>query len=245
MKNGYFLTVITVFMVFSCIMLKASYIPVNISKEQYPELTKWVAKHRCPQNIEQNKAEHFLKKNEYSRIINAERMKKVIQTYKLDQLCVANKYLCEKDGHFHVLSENIVANNKEHTTLSLTQMKQLFTLALETGFRDWGADNVVLNSDGILTFIDTEDESFSFWSTEHEVKKTGFPNDCKGNFVVSLSEYLPSMQADAHTWYSNTMAQLLATQDGKTKTSILPDNSKYDASDIDIAKVKKEILRLN
>lgn len=212
---------------------------VEIDAAQYPELTKFVNKFRCPNDIK--RSECHLKYSQIDRIINAARMKKCIEINELDHLRVADKCLYPSvDNELLVLSQTVAfkPGDRENAKLSLSEVQQLVKLAEETGFRDW-ARNFDWDINNKLTFFDTENNSFAIGMIRG-VKGMELPAHCKFNFVASLAIYRDSMKPDAQKFFNERLNYLLNSDEGKKEAPRLPLNQKYDDSQINFEKVKEE-----
>lgn len=104
-----------------------------------------------------------------SRIINAYRMKRLIDRYGLNLLAVPKKYIYFLNDHWRVFTEYIEPDKLAEKKLSDEQLKQMATFVEETGYEDFGCPlkgptgnfgRNIISKDGKLFFIDTEDLSF-------------------------------------------------------------------------------------
>lgn len=220
--------------------------PIVIDPKEYPELTKFIEKYKCSANDTQNKHYHYSKPNQIDRIINAERMRKIIEHNKLDHLRVADKclYICP-DNELNVLSKNInpKRNRPRDQKLSLTEVQQLVTLAENTGFRDW-VGNFDWDSNGKLAFYDTENDAFKIGRIRG-VEGMELPAHCKFNFIASLAVYRASMEPAAQKWFDKKLSEVLNSEEGKMAAPMLPFNTQYDKDcGIDFEQVKKEYNEL-
>lgn len=239
----------------------------EINSETYPELSKFVIKHRCPAGIEKMIVEQltykdtmnqsflnlpyiFIKGAAFDRLINAERMKRCIEMNYLDCLSVAQKYLY-KNGDFWGVAALRVDTQDCLLALSLAEVQQLFILAMETGYRDWKFHcdihqkqyrNLMYDKQGCIVCIDTEDLSFEIIGHCH-YWPTVVPHDCKANYAMSLLYHKDYMQPEAKAWIENKVVEVLKQADAFTKCLSLPLNTKYDDPNINIKSVKKEFKR--
>lgn len=216
-----------------------------IDSARYPELAKFAKKHSGSIDA----ARDIYKKGlEIDRIDNADRMKKVIATYKLDHLGVAQKYLsCTGTGQCDVIAEGVVEAKqddsfffwKKEKLLSLIEVQQLVKFVEETGFRDWGrADPNLLRDDkGKLIFIDTENSSFF---RQHSDEK--LPKPCKAVYVLNLGHYYYSqMEPEAQKWFQEKVDELSKSPEGVAEYKPLHVNKQYEAPEYDLIKVKTEL----
>lgn len=214
--------------------------PEGAELRRYPELEKFMTKHRCSTDDESNQTQHHVK-YDINRIINAERMKQVIAQEKLDRLQVAEKCLCKTGaGRFDVLSKQVsfTSQRPNDGKLSLIETQQLATLAEKTGFRDW-VGNFDWDTTGRLVIYDTENDSFVVGRVRG-VQGYELPAHCKFNFVASLMVYQHCMVPEAQEWLSERLTELLDSKEGVSEVVILPSNSAYDIN-VDFEKVKEQL----
>ena len=113
----------------------------DVDAVKYPEFAKFVKKYRCSAEIEQqvkNNAQHqkrvqdsvsrytsipfYNKGPRIDRIINAERMKKVIEINKLDRLAVPDKCLCHMyEDEWNVIAKKVTTDDEEPLNISLLE----------------------------------------------------------------------------------------------------------------------------
>lgn len=146
-------------------------IPGNLKPTEYPNLTKFIALHRCSREFESLQDEHFIKGDQIDRIINAKRLERVIAQEKLDSLKVPHKCLIkDENGNYRVLSENLNWENRAHrfkkNQISLTEVKQLATLTEKTAYTDLHAGNIGRTKTGQIAICDTENQSFILKGTQ-------------------------------------------------------------------------------
>jgi hypothetical protein len=111
----------------------------------------------------------YTKKDDIIRILNAQQMKTCFQKLRLHHLDVTNKYIGKSDKGWIVFSQEVEGHPLTKLTPPPVQFnkeiaEQLYTLAQETGFCDWGhaAPNWILrHSDNCLVCIDTDVDAFS------------------------------------------------------------------------------------
>lgn len=224
----------------------------NVDAAKYPEFAKFVKKYRCSAEIEQQVGEALYKIKFYDgvseyllipfynkgaridRIINAHRMKKVIEINKLDHLAVPDKCLC----HMYADEWNVIAKkvkrNKGEFKISLEQAQQLATLAQETGYGDFHLGNILHDDQHKIVIIDTEDRSYRY---------SGYELACLEEFIARGYLRKEDLQ-----WLHDKI------ESGKTIPNILwrilfgptplSGNSQYDDADIDLKKVKQEFAQL-
>jgi len=234
----------------------------DIDDQLYPELSKFVIKHRCPAGIEeiilhqlslkdrlinhyQNSSYIIIKGQAFDRLVNAERMRKCIEMHNLNLLTVPLKYLY-KDGDVWGVAVLQSDTSDSLINFSLQEVKQIFVLAMETGYRDWKFDcplkdyrNFFYDKNGRIVCIDTEDLSFQVTGHCHEWPKY-VPHDCKANYAMSILHYKECMQPEALTWVTQKVEEILQSPDAFKKCLSLPFNTKYDDPSINIAQVKQE-----
>lgn len=235
-------------------------IPQNSELKNYPELAKFMATYRCPKELEDSscRPSHILKKNHpIDRLINAERMKHVIEKEKLHHLEVPDKCLCKKnndDNNFNLLSKRLEFKNGVTYALagtramdlddkfSLTEVQQLTILAEKTSFSDWPS-NLNRTTEHKLAIYDTE--RFSFWGGQHSrhIKLTQTADThTKYDIIHILGRYLEGhMEPNAKEWFDQKLRDLADSEDGKVEILPLQSNPTYD-SHIDFEQVKKDIV---
>lgn len=94
---------------------------------------------------------------QFDRVINAKIAEQVIKKHYLDLIGIPKKTILFDGNSWKVVTEKVDVD--EIRKLSLEQTKQLTTFILETGFQDFL--NILIDKNGKLFFIDTEDSSFS------------------------------------------------------------------------------------
>lgn len=174
----------------------------------------------------------FMKGSAIDRIVNAERMKKVIEINKLDCLKVADKCLAIRAGDLCVIGKEIKVGD-QNEKISVREVQQLVQFAKLTGYLDWQfGGNVMRDSDGKLVFIDTEDRSYLsyYFSNSHIV-------------MHILYSWLP-LDRNAFAWLRDEEKKL-NNEINEFKTTPLFGNPAYDAEiGIDFEAVKKEYVKL-
>lgn len=211
-------------------------IPLEVDPTLYPELAKFIAKFRCPGEVEANKNEHYLKEDQLERIINAERMKRFIEINNLYHLRVADKCLCKNGDRLDVLSQKVDFRLHD-SKLTLSQTQQLALLVENTGFRDWNG-NLGWGKDDKLVFFDTEDYAF-FLGRIRGSEEKNIPNQCKLVFFANIP-YYNHMEPDAQEWFKERRKNLFNSEEGVAEAQILPFNDKYDDPTINFEEVKRE-----
>ena len=124
----------------------------------------------------------YLKGTDLERIVNAAGMKRCIDLKNLTLLGVARKYVDKVGDNWMVFAEKISSPEGTHITLDL--VKQLITLAEETGFRDWN-ENWFWDGKKLVC-IDTDSASFFVGMVRGAKGRNDIPDHCKFNYVVSL-----------------------------------------------------------
>ena len=239
----------------------------EIDFQLYPELAKFAKKHRCPVDIEklileqlslkdrminhyQNSSYIIVKGQSFDRLVNAERMRKCIELNNLDLLTVSQKYLY-RDGNSWGVAALQADTQDRVISLSLPEAKQIFTLAMETGYRDWKFNCAVSQKDyrnffydkqGCIVCIDTEDLSFQVTGHNH-VWPNYVPHDCKANYAMSMLYYKDCMQPEALAWVTEKVEEILNSPDAFKEFLSLPLNTRYDDPAINIEKVKHEFWK--
>ena len=239
----------------------------DIDAQLYPDLAKFAKKHRCPAAIEkiildqlslkdrminhyQNSLFIVIKGQTFDRLVNAERMRKCIECHHLDLLTVSQKYLYRDGSSWGVAA--LQADTQDcAVNLSLPEVKQLFTLAMETGYRDWkldlGADdkdyrNFFYDENGCIICIDTEDLSFRVMGHDH-VWPQYVPHTCKANNAMSMLYYKDCMQPEAAAWVTKKAEEILKSSDAFKECLSLPFNTQYDDPALNIEKVKSDFAK--
>lgn len=235
-----FRKVFLLFVLGSAISLSADFVLPKDLFGKYPHLSKFVEKYACSEEVTKNKSSHHLKGGDISRIINAVRMRQCIKRNGLKHLRVADKcLLCENDS-IEVLSQkvNFREYNQEDAALSKEEVQELVCLAEETGFRDW-AQNFDWDTEGKITFYDTEDNSFVI-GMYRGVEGRDLPNHCKFNFAVSLMMYYSYMTPEAKEWYEKRLNDLLNSDEGTCQATMISKKTEYDDDAMNFEEVKKE-----
>lgn len=236
----------------SCIDILQKHVQIPLTEHQ--EVTKFIQKFALPSElnvlIEKNsqlkndiiKKQYgiikelpgvFLKGYDIARIINAERLRACIEQHNLDCLNVPRKYIRKINGQWQVFAELKYEGNL--LQLSLKEVQQLAKLTEETGYRDWGA-NLVRDTSGKLTFIDTEDFSFAIGLIRTEKLLT----NCKAQYVLSLFCYKAIMTPEALDWLKERYNYLCTHPEGTTQEPSITNSTKFDDQNIDFETVKRE-----
>ena len=232
----------------------------DIDAIKYPEFAKFVKKYRCSAEIEQQvqkedgnikhigndvyeyKEIPFMNKGRsIDRIINAERMKKVIAVHKLDRIDVPDKCLCKMHENDWNVIVGKVKQKKDRLDISLVETQQLSKLMEETLYLDTHSGNLMRGTQNEIIIIDTEDRSF-FRSG------TAFMGVFKKQYLRPLIEENCD-KGQSKEWLSDRMAL-----DNKIDIIFwrllygpmsLRNNRQYDDADIDFEKVKEEFAAFN
>jgi len=218
-------------------------IPGKFDEKKYPNLAKFVVMHRCSSELEAHRDQHFLKGDQIDRIINAERMKSVIEQEKLDLLEVPHKCLAKKsDGDYEVLSKKIERQNPENNELSLVEVQQLFEVSQITGFIDWSSSNVMRSLSGKIAFCDLEDGSFM--SRDLKKIKSQLSDAFSWSFLTGYMTPVFRFNDDVKKWIINKHKELESSFfTGNKSVRALKINRSYDKK-IDFEKVKQELADL-
>ena len=186
-------------------------------------------------------SEFFIKGSEIDRIINAERMKKIIELNKFDCLGVADKCLAFDGNSLCVVSKKIKLGDQAKK-ISLKEVKQLFKFAFETGYWDLQLGrNIIRDIDGKLVFVDTEDVSYNCRISPGNYNALF---DRKVNLIHYLLRYTYFMDNDAKKWLRVEYSKLQNSVEGQEYLILLPTNSQYDAEiGIDFNRVREEFFR--
>ena len=202
---------------------------------------------------------YISKDQNISRIINAIRMKKIIDIHNLDHLDVADKFLgnrFQSEGYVTIKAKRV--ESLPLRKFSLTDIQQLAQLAEKTGYSDWGGScwrlsNILINKNNQITFIDTEDKSFGHpghdISPEYRYNQSvpkisdeqcrAMPLGCKFKYITNLAKLYPVMEPKAQEWYSKRVKKLNSPEGFALQPRIY-DNIQYDDPEIDLQEVKKE-----
>jgi len=172
----------------------------------------------------------MIKGYDITRVINAQRMRRCIEMFNLDQLDVAQKYFY-KVGETWRIFACYVEPHSEQPLLNLIQVQQLAKLAEETGFRDW-YPNWYFDKRGKFTCIDMEDRSF-VGGPLNRTKGT------KAEFVKSLLRLEHDMEPEALQWLQDRITTLQNSPEGTVQCPRLMDNTQFDEPEINIVKVKQ------
>lgn|GEM_PF-2034102 len=231
----------------------------DIDTDLYPTLSLFVKKHRCPAELEkqiisqlsmkdvlsckvQGLPHVMIKGTSFDRLVNADRMRRCIEINNLDRLMVPQKYMY-KNGNDWGVAVLKVATSDRPMKFTLNDIKQLFILSIETGYRDWKFDcfhaeyrNFFYDTQGMIVCVDTEDLSYKVdgYGTQY------LPFDCKANYVSSLLCYKDNMDEDAFNWLSEKVKELLKSPDAFMEYLSLPYNTQYDDPTINIHQAKNE-----
>ena len=234
----------------------------DINALESPELTKFVHKYGCSLEVEDGMT-YISKDQNISRIINAIRMKKIIEIHNLDHLDVADKFLgnrFQSEGYVTIKAKRV--GSLPSRKFSLTDIQQLAQLAEKTGYSDWGGScwllsNILINKNNKITFIDTEDKSFghpghgispeyrhdSSAPTISVEQSQAMPLGCKFKYITNLAKLYPVMEPEAQAWYSKRVKKLNSPKGFVIQPRIY-DNVQYDDPEIDLQEVKKEWRKL-
>lgn len=167
----------------------------------------------------------YLKDNDISRMLNAQRLKNCIKEHNLHQLRVPNKYLQKINGEWTIIAEEITRNNS-NSKIDKETAQQIATLIKETGFADWHANNFLEGA-----FIDTEERSFL------RVYGTRRYHFALGS-LFKLSQYF---SPEASTYLGRVHQESRASVPPADE---VPPPEKYDDHDINFAKVAEEFEEL-
>lgn len=213
---------------------------------KYPELSKLVEMYRCSEQVLANQDAYVYKSSFHNsdqlhRIVNAERMKRMIEQEGLDRLYVPDKCICgfrrvftwKKEGDLMnrvivqeglggIMAKKIDGNlNDGWSRLSLIEVKQLAKLAEKTGYYDWHPGNYIRDSQGRLALIDTEDRSFMEKGSQYKFLRS--------LWYSRLGDY---MEPDAQKWLKSRIRELSETSDMSSNQVVgLKGNAELDAQD--------------
>ncbi len=161
----------------------------RIDAQKYPAFARFVTQHTLPEEYREavnhchksKEGYHFFvsdtpwkiedsslyfKGNDLSRIFNACRIKKCIETHGLNHLEVATKYVEKAGSEWKVFAQAVPGKPVRDCRFSKTTVEQLISFGQKTGFSDWGSNWVWNEERNTLVCIDTEDISFSFYPLE-------------------------------------------------------------------------------
>jgi len=101
------------------------------------------------------------------RVANAQKLKYVIDKYKLDLLSVPDKYLyhvpgrpeIESNENYLVIAKEVLGKQGRGQCINLQQVKQLCKIAVLAGHYDLHPANYVTTTDGKITIIDTDKQA--------------------------------------------------------------------------------------
>jgi len=171
------------------------------------------------------------------RIINAERMRKVIEENKLTTLSVPKKYIYKLGDSWEVFTEaaDTLKGKIPNGQLTAEEFKEIALLAKETCYKDWNYTNLRRNkSNGKLVVIDTEGRSFGGPGTR---KLDCISDICFGDRFRGLRN------KEAQDWCHDHWEHIKTTDDGHAVCTSLPYSTKYDDLDIDFEKARYEFER--
>ncbi len=148
----------------------------------------------------------YKKRDDIYRIISAQRMKKCIEKMKLHSLAVTEKYIGKNDAGWTVFSQEVKGHPLTQETpppvkFNKERAEQLYTLAQETGFCNWGSvnPNWILR-DNVLVCIDTDVDAFAeglFESLDELCSSWGsFFTEEAFNFLESKKNELADLNVD-------------------------------------------------
>ncbi len=180
--------------------------------------------------------EFFIKDEKIGRLINAERMRRVIENNNLIYLDVPQKYIYKSLNKIKILADTIEASDLGH--LSLQEVKAIVTFIEKTGYHDWHSANILRNiKTNKLTLIDTENNAFV---KNKEELGCFYREDSDGIFFLFENYMLPAMQENALSWFKTYLIER-KVEDVLSNFKPLPVNQEHDdAIGIDFEVVKAE-----
>jgi hypothetical protein len=169
--------------------------------------------------------------SEFSRIINAQRMKKLIQKNNFQYIMVPNEYIFFIGDEFMNIADKIKPYTITPTTIfQEDEIKELANFVAEIGYADFVGQNILKSSNGQWAFIDTEDEAFNMKSC----------NDVILN-LQNLRDYIGAnhMSADVLKWLNQKISIKKATlanniKSGTTESCGIKISKRTDLDDSDI-----------
>ncbi|HTM05714.1 MAG TPA: hypothetical protein VL201_00575 [Patescibacteria group bacterium] len=169
---------------------------------------------------------YFLKGGDTNRLLNAIRLKNLIEKENLTTLDVPEKYIYCKDDQCTVIAQFIESIEGQTVTPEIAE--QLLTVAEKTGFWNW-YNNIVPDKEGKLWFVDTEDIGFA------PVKNSvaDFPS---GTAVQSVGDLYNQVGGKKIRERLNV---LINDKEASTKV-ITPiyDNNTLDSEDFDLQEIR-------
>jgi hypothetical protein len=114
----------------------------------------------------------FVKEMEVDRVINAARMKKIIETSNFKHIAPLDKYFFFIGDRFRVVTHKI--QSVEWDNITASEIIELADCIVKTGYSDFDGINILKTTSGKWVFIDTEDYSFkacSYFDIEKSLRK--------------------------------------------------------------------------
>lgn len=155
---------------------------------------KWISYEKAIYNDKYQDFEtDFWAKDDLSRILNANLLKKYIEEKKFKYVDVPKKYIFFAGNKWKVMSQSIKNFDfKEKYTADKKQIEELLDIICKFGYWDFLGHNIVLDAESKkLFFIDTEDNAFLAAKIPDDEKRKIFSNaiyDIKNHLAQALDE---------------------------------------------------------
>lgn len=172
------------------------------------------------------------------RIINAEMLREVIKQNNLD-IELPNKYIYPNptNGKYEIFVERVSARPLGDEQLTLKEIQQLATLAVEARYTDFNKDNVLRNpKNNKLVIIDTEE--MSFYEGASKVRALEF-------LILRFDRGDLKVRKDARTWVFNYLRKLQNTDEGQEVVSLytLPRYNRLNISAENTKQLQRDLYK--
>jgi hypothetical protein len=195
--------------------------------------------------LEYNKKQdrfHVKSRLDFDRILNVERMKKLINQHHFKHITVPNKYIFFIGDGFLNIADKIKPYSQPYELISKDEIEELANFVEEIGYSDFTLYNLFKSSNGKWVFIDTENNSF----------KARLKGSCR-NAVSNLEELRHYLLEYSDRIGTNGMAQeaniWLNTKINNLETALVIDQHKQcsppvvQRTDLDDADINMEAVK--
>jgi len=190
----------------------------------------------------------YIKGSDINRIINAERFRECIKRNNLTKVAVPHKYICKAYGRWKVVAQNIDTDLDGINQLTFEQVQELVTITEQTGYRDWKVANIIIDTQGIINFIDLEDRSFL--GENPEIIRTHYGDNPynKAAYIYDLYDFVSNkygLDKTTQVWLKERENYWHNCPEGLARHNPLPLSTEFDSADIDFEKVKQEFAEMD
>jgi hypothetical protein len=188
-----------------------------------------------------SKQDNFFVKmgSDFSRIVNRERMQKLIVDNKLKHITVPNKYIFFIGDEFFNIADKMKPYEAHQKLCSKEEIEELANFIADIGYADFVGQNIFKSANGQWVFIDTEDAAFSMSSCQDQI------NNLKG-----LKDYIgiQHMDPNAQKWLTDKISILernMSIDSSKHCEPELTKRTELDDRNIDMNAAKRYAGGLN